>query len=95
MHKSRKTFIQNVVKIRKSQNLTQAQLSERAGLSNGFICDLENGHRNPTLDTIDKIADALQVAVADLFFDSDASKNPASKEQTRRLIHKLVDELSR
>ena len=48
------------------QEFTQEQLAERAGLSYKFIGEIERGQANPTLDTIESLADALGMAIPDL-----------------------------
>lgn len=48
---------------RKAANLTQKQLGARLGISYVNISQLEGGQRIPSLDTLQKIADALQVPI--------------------------------
>lgn len=48
---------------RKAVGLTQKQLGERLGISYVNISQLEGGQRIPSLDTLQKIADALQVPI--------------------------------
>jgi len=42
------------------------ELAERSGLSNGFVSEIERGKKLPSLDTLVKIAAALQVTLNDL-----------------------------
>lgn len=44
---------------RKAANLTQKQLAEKMGVSYVNIAQWENGRRNPKIETLQKIADAL------------------------------------
>lgn len=44
---------------RKSAGLTQAQLSERAGISQPNIARLESGKYNPSVEFLERIAKAL------------------------------------
>lgn len=46
---------------RKELNLTLEQLAERAGLTPHYIGAIENGYRDPSLSTVDKLARALGV----------------------------------
>ena len=46
--------------------LSQEQLGERAGVSYKFLGEVERGQGNPTVDTLARIAGALDVEVADL-----------------------------
>lgn len=52
--------------IRESKRLSQRDLCRLVGISQPFLVDLEHGRRNATLDTWQKIADALKVPIADL-----------------------------
>ncbi len=47
--------------------MTQEDLSERAQISVSFLSMIERGERSPHLETHAKIAEALQVRIADLF----------------------------
>lgn len=53
--------------LRTEKNLTLPALAERAGLSKGLISKLENDEdSNPSLSTLFKIAEALEITVADI-----------------------------
>ena len=69
----RPIFPLNLKKVRKSRNLSQQRLSELSGVSYGYICDLENGKYNPSLITLEKLANALGVSVPDLLNKRDDS----------------------
>jgi transcriptional regulator with XRE-family HTH domain len=51
-----------VQKLRREQQLSQADLAERAGLSQGQISQIERGQGNPTVSNLDLIAKALGIA---------------------------------
>ncbi|XID92298.1 helix-turn-helix domain-containing protein [Paenibacillaceae bacterium WGS1546] len=53
--------------IRKAKGLTQEQLAELASTSHSYIGDLERGERNVTLQSLQKISDALGVSFFELF----------------------------
>ena len=46
---------------RQSINLSQEQLGVESGLSRSYISDLENGKKDPSLFTIFKLANALDL----------------------------------
>jgi len=52
--------------IRRSKNLTQQELAERAGLHLTYIGHLELGKYHPSTFTIWKIAKALEISVGEL-----------------------------
>lgn len=55
-----------IQQIRKAAKLTQEGLAETTGLSVEFISRMERGVAQPSLDTFDKIAKALNVSYKDL-----------------------------
>lgn len=52
--------------LRKGAELTQEALAERAGLHPTFISNLERGFRVPTVVTLVRLADALDVLPGDI-----------------------------
>jgi transcriptional regulator with XRE-family HTH domain len=66
--KSRQIFCSQVARIfreeRLSQGLSMTQLAKRAGLSQQMVSFVERQLRNPTLDTMLRIANALGVDLA-------------------------------
>jgi transcriptional regulator with XRE-family HTH domain len=63
----------NIKKYRKSTNITQAELSERVGVSHEFIRRIESkkGTKTFSVDTLYKISLALDISISKLFeFDN-------------------------
>ena len=52
-------IIQAMIDARKSQNLTQKDLSERTGITQADISRIEKGTRNPSLEMLKKLAHGL------------------------------------
>lgn len=52
-------IIQAMVEARKSCGLTQKQLSQNTGISQGDISKLENGNANPSLKTLQRLAEGM------------------------------------
>lgn len=63
----RAAFGQRVRALRKAAGLTQEALAGAAGMDRAFLVEIEAGRRNPSLDTIHRLADTLGVPVTDLF----------------------------
>lgn len=63
----RHTFIQNMKYYRKKAGLTQEKLAELVGMSTSYIGDMEARERFPSAETIDKIAEALNLRTSELF----------------------------
>lgn len=54
---------------RKAAKLTQEQLAAYSGLTNDYLSRLELGKENPSVNTLVKICEALNIEVALLFYD--------------------------
>jgi len=61
--KASKSFGKIVLEVRFDQGLTLNQLVSRSGVSKGNLSNIENGKGNPSLDTIVKLAKALNITV--------------------------------
>lgn len=62
-------FCQNLRRLRKERGLIQAALAELAGISDRYYQNLEVGVKDPSLDTIFKLAEALKVNPGNLLND--------------------------
>lgn len=62
----RKLVGDNCARIRKEGGWTQEELAERSGLSQQYLSDLERGKRNPTIVTINELAQAFGVSHLEL-----------------------------
>lgn len=56
-----------IQQFRKQAGLTQKQLAERVGVVTGTIQQYELGKREPRFEQLSKIAEALDIAEADLY----------------------------
>ena len=62
----------NIKKFRLEQGYKLGHFAELCDLSSGYICHLEKGSRiNPSCKTMQKIANALNKTVAEVFFNED------------------------
>ena len=55
-----------IKEIRVHLRVSQSELAKSAGVSQPFLCDLENNRRGAKPETLSRIANALGVNVADL-----------------------------
>ena len=57
----------NIKRLREAKGLSQEKLARLADVANNTLIKMESGeNRNPTLDTLKKVAKALDVSVDDL-----------------------------
>ena len=88
----RGTFGANVRHYRKGRGLKQHALADRAGLSVNMVGRIERGEASPSLETIERIAAALDVPAAALF----GAGTPAAPSPERgRLLQRLHGQLAR
>jgi transcriptional regulator with XRE-family HTH domain len=52
----------NVKKLRQESRLSQSELAAELAVDKSYISNIENGKKNPTLKTIEKIAQVLGVS---------------------------------
>lgn len=77
-----------VKEFRKQKKLTQEKLAEIIGVDNGYISKLEVGQNFPSITTLEKIADVLDVELYELFrYTNYKSKN--FKEEINKIYDKL------
>ena len=70
-----KTLLGMAIKTRRaSLGISQEELAHRAGLHRTYVSDLERGARNPSIESIEKLARALDVSVAKLFENADSGE---------------------
>lgn len=58
----RKDFGQRLKILRKYKKMSQDDVSLSTGINRSYLSDIENGKSSPTLDTVEKLAIALNVA---------------------------------
>jgi len=56
---------------RESKNLSQGDIEKRTGLLRCYISRVENGHTVPAIETLEKLARALEVPMYKLFYDGE------------------------
>jgi len=55
--------------IRETKNLSQGDIEQRCGLLRAYISRVENGHTVPSVETLEKLARALEVPLYQLFYE--------------------------
>jgi len=66
MKSAAKQFGSNLKRIREENNMTQGDIVRATGIDRSYMSALEGGKQNPTLETIKKIAQALEVSMDQL-----------------------------
>lgn len=79
----RRRFGDNLIVQRGRSDLSQADVAERSGLHLTEIGLLERGHRLPRLDTIVRLAGAIEVEPCELFAGMKWRRDPESPDTGR------------
>jgi transcriptional regulator with XRE-family HTH domain len=64
--------------IREQKNMTQGDIENRTGLKRSYVSRLEHGRTIPSLETLEKFAQALEVPLYHFFYDEEKPPKPGS-----------------
>ena len=70
--------------IREEKKLSQGDIEKRTGLLRCYISRVENGHTVPAIETLEKMARALEIPLYQLFYD-DEKPPPLPSLPNRRI----------
>jgi transcriptional regulator with XRE-family HTH domain len=62
--------------LRIEKNFSQGEIEKRTGLLRCYISRVENGHTVPNVETLEKMARALEVPLYALFYDGEKPPDP-------------------
>jgi transcriptional regulator with XRE-family HTH domain len=57
--------------LREEKKLSQGDIEKRTGLLRCYLSRIENGHTVPAIETLEKMARALEIPMYQLFYDGD------------------------
>ena len=77
-------------KLREERKLSQGDIEKRTGLLRCYISRVENGHTVPSLETLERLAAAMEIPLYQLFYEGE--RPPDLPNLTQR---KSTDERSR
>lgn len=78
----RKRIGWNLRRLRQERAVTQEDFATDSGFDRGYLSGVERGVRNPSATVLARIADALQVDVAELF-DLEKAKGQSTRPKAR------------
>ncbi len=76
-------------KLREERTLSQGDIEKRTGLLRCYISRVENGHTVPSLETLERLAAALEVPLYQLFYEGDdppVLPNLSSRQTPEELV---------
>lgn len=81
-----------IKKIRISKGLSMYRITQITGISGHHIKGIEEGTRQPTIDTLQKLLVPLGISMAELFSEENESYYLTEKEQTLIENFRILDE---
>src|SRR5438046_8022098 len=88
--------------LREEKHLSQGDIEKRTGLLRCYISRVENGHTVPAIETLEKMARAMEIPMYQLFYDGEKPpelpnlpKRKSSDDIARRSTDKDACYLSR
>jgi transcriptional regulator with XRE-family HTH domain len=63
----KRRFGMAIRQLRQERGVSQESLARKARFARSYLTGVETGDRNPTLQNISRLAEALEVPIADLF----------------------------
>ncbi|MBP5194480.1 MAG: helix-turn-helix domain-containing protein [Lachnospiraceae bacterium] len=73
---------ENLRRIRKARGMSLDTMSERTGVSKSMLGQIERGESNPTVSTIEKIAEGLKISFDELFYVREADVRVIDPDRT-------------
>jgi len=73
--------------IRRARHLTLRELSERAGVTESFLSQVEREVATPSIATVRKVARALDLTIAELFAEQPPSGRVVRRDSRRRISY--------
>ncbi|MEK5139120.1 helix-turn-helix transcriptional regulator [Priestia sp. FSL W8-0001] len=81
-------MINNIAVYRKMKNMSQENLACEIGKTRSYISDVERNVKNPSVKTLLRIADVLEVSLDDLLNRKlDFFSNSVRSKRTKSVIH--------
>ena len=69
--------------LRKQKNLSQGEIEKRSGLLRCYISRVENGHTVPSVETLERLARALEIPIYRFFCDDSRPIKPPKLAEFR------------
>jgi transcriptional regulator with XRE-family HTH domain len=82
----------NTTRLRQERGLTQARLAEKVEISPTFMMHIEHGTRGASLETVELLANALEVDISELFIDFNATLYTPQWGITRYTVENMLIE---
>ena len=72
--------------LRDERDMSQGDIEKQTGLLRCYISRVENGHTVPAIETLEKMAKAMDVPLHMFFFDGPGEPKPLKLKETRQKV---------
>jgi transcriptional regulator with XRE-family HTH domain len=82
--KSRQKLATNLRRLRVERGISQERLAADSGVDRAYVGGIERQTENPTIEVLDKLAEALEVEIGELLASVAADEEPARLRPGRK-----------
>lgn len=69
--------------LREAKNFSQGDIEKRTGLLRCYISRVENGHTVPAIETLEKLARAMEIPMYALFYEGEKPPKPLDLPESK------------
>ncbi|WP_138752470.1 helix-turn-helix domain-containing protein [Paenibacillus sinopodophylli] len=83
---------ENIRQLRKKRGFSQEQLALRAHINSSYMGQVERGEKNPTIDVLSKIAEALQMPlenIVNVVSLANSDREPLEDGYATKVVHQM------
>lgn len=76
---------ERIIQLREMRGYTTNKLANRAGISQSYLREIEMGKKNPTIEVLSYICDALEISIRIFFSTEDDRLHPVLQSALAKL----------
>ena len=76
-----------IIELREMRGISTNKLAGKAGISQSYLREIEMGKRNPTVEVLSYVCDALEISVGAFFAEEERSIHPTLLTSLERMSH--------
>ena len=76
---------ERIIALREARGFSTNKLANRAGISQSYLREIELGKKNPTIEILSYICEALDVSLSGFFSENTATVHPILMTEIQRL----------
>lgn len=85
---------EKIIMFRESAGISTNKLANKAGISQSYLRDIELGKKNPTVEVLSYICEALGISLAEFFSEEKNELNPILMSSLKTLTDEQQKQLA-